>query len=139
MQKAKVLLIIVVLVALASGCGTMGAFHANNVTNVELSEANFNIVAREVQGSATQGYLFGFSVQQYSDVTTFGIIKISGDDKLYNTAINSLWDNYRERYGETEGRNLVLVNIRQDTKTLNTLVYTQADLFITADVVEFTE
>lgn len=139
MKKSILVLGIVTLAILVAGCGTMGTFRANNVTNVELSEANFNIVARDLQGSASQGYLLGVSVQQFSDVTTFGLIKVSGDDKLYDTAIKALWEDFRQKYGETEGRNLVLVNIRQDSKTLNTLVYTEAHLFISADVVEFIE
>jgi hypothetical protein len=47
--------------------------------------------------------------------------------------------NYREKYGSTEGKKLALINIRQDSKVLNTLVYTQAEYFITADVIEFIE
>ena len=139
MRKTKLFLVIVALVALVSGCGTMGVFHANNITNVELSEANFNIVARDVQGSAMQGFLIGVGVQQYADVNTYGLIRVSGDKLLYDTAIKALWDDFRDKYGETEGRNLVLINIRQDTDVINALVYTQAELFITADVVEFTE
>ena len=139
MKKTLLALGIVTLAILVAGCGTMGTFRANNVTNVELSEANFNIVARDLQGSAMQGYLLGVSVQQFSDVMTFGLIKVSGDDKLYDTATKALWDDFRDKYGDTEGRNLVLVNIRQDTETLNTFFYTEAKLFISADVVEFVE
>lgn len=139
MRKANLLLMIVILGALVSGCGTMGAFHANNVTNVELSENNFNIVARGVQGSAMQGYLFGVSIQQYSDVNTFGLVRISGEKTLYDAAIKALWDDFRDKHGEMEERNLVLVNIRQDTDVINAFVYTQAELFITADLVEFVD
>jgi len=117
----------------------MGSFRANNVTNVELSEANFNIVARDLQGSAREGYLFGVSAPQGADINTFGLIKISGDEKPYATAVKNLWKNYEEKYGEIKGKNLVLVNIRQDNEMLNTLIYTEVKYFITADVVEFIE
>ena len=117
----------------------MGSFRANNVTNVELSEANFTIVARDLQGSAREGYLFGVSAPQGSDINTFGLIKISGDEKPYATAVKNLWKNYQEKYGDITGKNLVLVNIRQDNEMLNTLIYTEVKYFITADVVEFTE
>ena len=139
MKKIIYALVFITLLVLLSGCGTGGAFHTNHVTSVELSQPNFNIVARDMNGSAMQGYLIGVSVSQGSDIGTFALIKITGVEKLYDTAIKDLWNNYREKYGDTEGKKLVLVNIRQDTEILNTLVYTQAKYFITADVVEFVE
>jgi hypothetical protein len=54
----------------------MGTFKANNITNVELSQPNFNIVARNVQGSSNQGYLIGISAPQGSDIGSFGLIRI---------------------------------------------------------------
>ena len=139
MKKIIALLIVIILLISFTGCGTMGSFRANNVTNVELSKANFNIVARDLQGSAREGYLFGVSAPQGSDINTFGLIKISGDEKPYATAVKNLWKNYQEKYGDIKGKNLVLVNIRQDTEMLNTFIYTEVKYFITADVVEFTE
>ena len=139
MKKTFFLLISITLIALLSGCGTAGAFHTNHVTNVELSKPNFNIVAKDVQGSSMQGYIFGASISQGSDVATFGIARVTGVEKLYDTAIKNLWKNYREKYGDLEGKNIALVNVRHDTEVLNTFVYTQAKYFITADVVEFVE
>jgi hypothetical protein len=46
---------------------------------------------------------------------------------------------YKEKYGETEGKKLVVVNIRIDNAMLNLFVYPQSDLHITTDVVEFEE
>ena len=117
----------------------MGTFLANNITNVVLSQSNFNIVARDLQGKAMQGYLFGVSAPQGSDLNTFALIKVSGVEKPYAAAVQDLWNKYREKYGDIEGKKLALVNIRQDTETLNTLIYTEARYFITADVVEFIE
>lgn len=139
MKKTFFLLISIILIALLSGCGTAGAFHTNHVTNVELSKPNFNIVARDLHGSSMQGYLFGASISQGSDVGTFALIKVAGVEKLYDTAIKNLWKNYREKYGDPEGKKIALVNVRHDTQVLNTFVYTQAKYFITADVVEFVE
>ena len=106
---------------------------------MELSEANFKIIARDIQGSAMQGYLLGFSVPQGPDINTFALVKINGVDKPFASAVTDLWNNFQEKYGLIEGKNLALVNIRQDTETLNTIVYTEAHYFITADVVEFIE
>jgi hypothetical protein len=58
---------------------------------------------------------------------------------LYDIAIQNVWQNYREKYGESEGKKLALVNIHMDNDILNLLVYTQTELCITADVVEFKE
>jgi len=137
MRKHVVIVGAIVLLLVLSGCGTMGSFRANNVTNVELSEANFNIVARNVQGSAMQGYLFGISGIQGSTIGTFGLVRVSGVEKPYDVAVKDLWKNYQEQYGSIEGKRLALVNIRQDTEVLNAFVYTEAKYFITADVVEF--
>ncbi len=137
MKKIFICLGFVLLLVILSGCGSMGAFRADNLTNVELSQANFNIVARNVQGSAMQGYLFGISAAQGSGVGTFGLVRVSGVEKPYDTAVKDLWKNFQEQYGSMEGKKLALVNIRQDTEVLNTFVYTEARYFITADVVEF--
>ncbi|MEN8193652.1 MAG: DUF6567 family protein [Bacteroidota bacterium] len=139
MKKIFVLSISLTLITLLTGCGTGGAFQANHITSVELSKPNFNIAARDIHGSATQGYLVGISYSQGSDIGTFALIKVAGVEKLYDAAIKDLWNNYREKYGDTEEKKLALVNIRQDTEILNTIVYTQAKYFITADVVEFVE
>ncbi len=139
MKNITISLIVISLFVLLSGCGTGGAFLTNHVTSVELSQPNFNIVARDVNGTSMQGYLIGVSISQGSDVSMFGLVKIAGVEKLYDSAIKNLWQNYKEKYGDIEGKKLALVNIRQDTEILNTLLYTQTKYFITADVVEFIE
>ncbi len=139
MKKIIFSIILITSLILLSGCGTGGAFQTNNTTNVELSRPNFNIVARGVNGTAMQGYLLGVSISQGANVGMFGLVKVAGVEKLYDSAIKDLWKNYREKYGDIEGKKLALVNIRHDTEILNTLVYTQAKYFITADIVEFVE
>jgi len=141
MKKFFLFLVLGIFMLAFTGCGSMGAFRANNVTSVELSKANFTIVARDIEGSAMQGYLFGISAPaaQGSDIATIGLIKVSGDDKPYASALKRLWDNYKEKYGDPDGKKLALINVHQDSKVLNTLVYTEATIFITADVVEFIE
>ncbi len=139
MQRILFLLMVILFLVSFSSCGTGGAFRATHVTNVELSEPNFNIVAKDMHGSSMQGYLIGLSYSAGSDIGTFALIKVSGVEKLYDSAIKELWANYREKYGSTDGKKLALINIRQDSEVLNTLVYTQAKYFITADVIEFIE
>jgi len=43
--KFLLLLIVPVILVFLNGCSTGGSFIANNVTSVELSEPNFNIIA----------------------------------------------------------------------------------------------
>ena len=51
MSKKTVLLILsITFLAILTGCSTGGSFLANNVTNVELSEPNFDIVAKNIEG-----------------------------------------------------------------------------------------
>ena len=86
MKKVISSVFVVILLLALTGCGTMGNFRANHVTNVELSDANFNIVARNVQGSAMQGFLFGVSAPQGSDVSTFALARVSGVERPFDTA-----------------------------------------------------
>lgn len=139
MKKIILILVSAALMITLFGCGTMGTFRGNNTTNVELSKANFNIVATNLEGTAEQGYLFGLSAPQFGDVGIVGLIKVSGEDKLYDTAVKNLWDDFKDKVGDPKGRKLALINIRNDVEVLNTFVYTSAKIYITADVVEFVE
>jgi hypothetical protein len=132
-------MLILVLIAFLSGCSTGGSFISNNVTNVELSKPNFKIIAENVQGYSKASYIFGFTYSTGNISNTLALARVGGSAKLYDDAIQNLWSNFREKYGDTEGRDFVLANIRFDNDMLNFLVYTQTELFITADVIEFVE
>ena len=109
------------------------------MTNIELSGTNFDIIARDLKGSAHADYLIGFGTSAGAVSNTFALVRVGGTATLYNDAIKSLWKNYEENYGSTEGRNLVLANVRYDTDILNLLLFTKTTLYIHADVVEFKE
>jgi hypothetical protein len=128
-----------VLAGVLSGCFTSGAFLAGNVTNVQLTEGNYEVVATDVHGSATAGYLLGVSGGLGPSTTAVALARVSGDGPLYQAALADLWDNVRDQYGEVEGQDLALVNVRYDVSALNLLLYTQPTLTVRADVVEFTE
>lgn len=138
-QKLILLLSIPVLLILLIGCSTGGSFIANNVTQVELSEPNFNIIAENVQGTSEASYIIGFTYSTGNISNTLALARVGGTAKLYDDAIQNLWSNFKEKYGNSEGRNLVLANIRFDNDMLNLLVYTETKLYITADVIEFVE
>ena len=138
-QKFILLLIVPALLIFVIGCSTGGSFIANNVTNVELSKPNFDIIAENVQGYSKAEYVIGFTYSTGNMSNTLALFRVGGTSKLYDDAIQNLWKNFREKHPDTEGRNLVLANIRFDNDMLNLLVYTQTELYVTADVVEFKE
>jgi len=138
-MKQKTILSAILLLALVllSSCTTGGSFLSTNVTNVELSESNFNIVAENVEGYANASYIFGVSYSTGNTANTLALVRIDGTAKLYKDAIQNLWDNYKSKYGDSEGKNLLLANIRIDTDMLNLILYTETELYITADIIEF--
>ena len=128
-----------IMMILLSGCASSGMHMSSSLTNVELSEANYRIVARSVSGEARAGYILGasFGVGMYAQV--IGVARVSGDKALYKTAMDNLWNNFEAKHGNVEGRNLALVNVRYDVDALNLFVYTQPLLTIQADIIEFLE
>ena len=53
--------VMIVAVASFSGCATSGLFPSTHMTQVELSEGNYRIVATNVAGEADASYLIGVS------------------------------------------------------------------------------
>lgn len=138
-NKIIFLLLFPALLFLLSACSTGGAFVAHNVTNVELSDSNFKIVDRNLEGYSKADYIIGISYSTGFLTNTLALVRIGGTAKLYDDAIQDLWKKYEEKHGDTKGKRLALVNVRYDTDMLNLLLYTQTKLYINADVVEFTE
>ena len=122
-----------------SGCASTGAFNTLNTTEVQLSEANYEVVATSVEGEASAGHLFGVSASVRRQMQTVSLIRIAGSERLYGDALKDLWSNFEKQHGEAEGEELALVNLRYDTDALNLLVYTRPTISVRADVVRFTE
>jgi hypothetical protein len=129
----------VLLVFILSGCGNSGAFIASNSTEVQLREANYEIVALNMTGEAETSYVFGASVSWGPATNSYGLIPIgnSAEVSLYRDAQTQLWDNIKTKLGEVENRQLALVNVHYDASTANFFFYTWAKLTVVADVVEF--
>ena len=121
------------------GCATTGAYDAATITNVELSEGNYEVVATNVQGEASAGYILGLSFAAARQQQTLALARVSGTGELYGTALRDLWANFEDEYGSAEGRQLALTNVRTDSDALNLLLYTSPRLSIRADVVEFAD
>ena len=128
--------VLILLIGSFTGCGSSGNFTAVNVTDVRLSEDNYDIVATDVTGFSSAGYILGFSFSA-PQVTTIAVARVSGDALLYQQALRNLWDNYEKDHGPREDKKVALVNIHYDSEVLNLLVYSEVKLFIHADVVEF--
>ena len=58
------------------GCASTGRFSSTNLTNVELSERNFQVIATNVYGEASADYLLGFSFAQGGETQTIALIPI---------------------------------------------------------------
>lgn len=135
--SASFLKLVFVLLAL-SGCASTGAFDTAHLTEVQLSEANYDLVATNVTGKAAAAYLIGASGIVYGQMQTIALVRVSGSGLIYGEAIENLWENFQEQHGEAEGRTLALVNVRYDTDALNLILYTRPMVSVRADVVEFT-
>lgn len=122
-----------------TGCASTGAFDSAHLTEVQLSEANYDVVATNVRGEASAGYVLGVSAAYYRQLHTVALLRVSGSGMIYGEALANLWENFQEAHGETKGRNLALVNVRFDTEALNLIVYTKPMVSVRADVIEFTE
>ena len=131
--------LLLVCAVMLSGCANSGAFLAGNITDVQLSDPNYEIVAANVSGTATSGYILGLSFGSGPTTTTLALARVSGDRALYETALANLWQNFRDQHGEVEGRTLALVNVRYDVSALNLILYTEPTVTVRADVVEFTD
>jgi len=120
-------------------CSNNGMFLGMNQTNVELSKANYNLVATNLVGQSQAGYVFGFSLSLGSSTQTFAIGRVEGTGMLYKEALEDLWKNFEAQHGKIDGRKLALANVRYDSEALNLFVYTGVKVFVRADVVEFTQ
>ena len=129
--------VLFLFIAFLFGCTTGGSFISSNTTSVELSEPNFNIVGKNIQGTSQASYILGVTYSAGSIANSLAIARVGGSAKLYDDAIKDLWKNFESEFGDTQGRNLVLTNIRIDNDMLNFILYAQTDLYITADVIEF--
>ena len=135
------MIFLVVLTGLVlTGCATSGLLNSANVTNVELSEGNYNIVATDVAGTSEAAYVLGFSWSVRAEPRTLALFRVDGDEMLVNAAMEDLWSNFEAEHGPAAGRKLALVNVRFDSDSANYLLfYSEQKVMIRADVIEFVE
>ena len=129
----------IALLVWLAGCSTGGMFTAANITSVQLQKNNYRIVARGVLGQARAGYLLGGTVSQGITTSTAAVARVSGTGMLYKEALDDLWKTYESTYGPVGNKTVALTNVHFDSDALNLLIYTEARIYVRADVVEFTE
>jgi len=141
-MKRQHMLIISLSIALfvgLAGCSTGGMFTAANVTDVQLQKNNYRFVARGVTGQAHAGYLLGGTVSVGTTTSTAAVARVSGTGLLYKEALDDLWKTFESTHGPVGNKTVALTNVHFDSDALNLLIYTEARIFVRADVVEFTE
>jgi hypothetical protein len=123
---------------LLSNCATTGRFDSVHLTNVELGNKDYRILAKNISGEAAAGYLIGFSGSNGSQTWTTALLRIDGDGMLYKEALERFWSSFEEKFGSIEGRDLAIVNVRYDADAMNFFgIYTRPKISIRADVIEF--
>ncbi|MCP9291963.1 MULTISPECIES: DUF6567 family protein [Gracilimonas] len=137
MMKSYKLIILLASTLLFAGCGNAGMFVASNNTQVELSEGNYSIIAKNVTGSSESAYILGASYSWGMATNALGLIPLGEGKTLYKDAREDLWANFEAANFPVEGKKLALVNIQYDSGTTNFVLYTKAKVTITADVIEF--
>ena len=105
MRKATIAVLILDVVAL-SGCAQTGTFTAENLTTVELSEPNYEVVATGVSGAAKAGYLIGASFSDGAKSSSISLFRVSGTGHLYKEAMEGLWADFESKHGPVAGRRL---------------------------------
>lgn len=125
------------LAVLSTGCASSGLTASSHVTNVQLTNPNFHIVATSVSGEASSKGVLGVSVGFGMAASQMSIIPLTKDRMLYRAAMKDLWANFEKQNGPVANRRLALVNIRYDSECLNLFLFTRLTSNIVADVVEF--
>jgi hypothetical protein len=139
MKRTAIVVLGLIATAFVSGCAQTGMFAAGTMTNVELAEPNYKIVAVGVSGEAKASYLGGVTFSTGQETGAVALTRIGGTGQLYKEAMEQLWENFEKENGPVLGRRLALTNVRYDSDSHNLLLYADITLAIRADVIEFTD
>lgn len=137
MKKTTLSILVVSFGLLVAGCASTGLTASSHITNVQLTNPNFRIVATNISGEASADGILGVSYGLGLATTQLVIIPLADDRMLYKNAMQNLWANFEKVHGPAANRKLALVNIRYDSESLNLFFYTKVTTAVVADVVEF--
>lgn len=137
MKKWSAIFILIFFALLLSSCANSGSFFSSNVTSVELGEKNYQIIAKNISGTSSVGYVLGASYSIGGMSQCGGVYRVSGTGEIYKEALEDLWKNFEADYGAMQGESIALANVRYDADLLNLFIYAQLELTVRADVVKF--
>ena len=137
MKNAILILPALVLALLLNGCVSSGLTASSHITNVQITEPNFRVIATNVTGEASSKGIIGMSYGVGIAGTQLALIPLTEERMLYRIAIRNLWTDFESKNGPIANRRLALVNVRYDSESLNLILYTKITTAIVADVVEF--
>jgi hypothetical protein len=137
MKNLLIMIVCLSAIAFLSGCASTGLTASSHLTNVQLTNPNFRLVATNISGEATSKGVLGVSYGVGMATTQLALIPLQDDRMLYKTAMKNLWSNFEATNGPVANRRLALVNVRYDSDALNLFFYTSVTTGIVADVVEF--
>ena len=105
--KTKLLIVSFCMLFVTINCSNNGMFLGMNQTNVELSDANYEIVATNLVGKSQAGYLLGFSWSFGYSAQTLALALPARDARAGYLAAGILgsWLRPAFRGGETGIRN----------------------------------
>jgi len=109
MTDVQIAVLILGVVAL-SGCTQTGTFTAENLTTVELSEPNYEVVATGVSGTAKAGYLISASFSDGAKSSSIPLFRVSGTGHLYKEAMG-LWADFESEHARWLVDTWALINI----------------------------
>ena len=138
-SKLCFFIVLLLLLVILPGCYNAGMFASANITSVSLEAPNYTLIAKNVAGEATAGYVIGMSASSGIGAATFALARVNGTGLLYKEALENFWQNFEVMHGPVEGKKLGLVNVRYDADILNLVFYTEVKISVRADVIEFAE
>ncbi|HEY9489761.1 MAG TPA: DUF6567 family protein [Chryseosolibacter sp.] len=140
MKKNKsrwTLALLVGISTLFGGCASSGLTVSSHLTNVQLGNPNFKVIATSITGEGSSRALLGISVGLGFGTSQLALIPLDKNRLLYGTAMKTLWANFETAHGPVANRRLALINMRYDSDALNLFFYTKLTTVLVADVVEF--
>ncbi len=105
LKKFVVIFGFISMLLLFGGCANNGMLVGIHATNVELSDANFEIVAPNLIGQSEAAYILGFSMSLGSSTQTMALARVKGTGMLYKEALEDLWKRFEAQNGKIEGAN----------------------------------
>ena len=119
MSRYMIVLLCLVVLGMSVGCVSYGALATQNVTNVELSEKNYEVVKLNATGTD-----FGFTFLGFIPINPCSLTK----------AMEALNNDAQIRIGDSRA----LVNVVKERRYLYLILFSLPRVAVRADVVEFT-